>query len=226
MSGPMRTPGRDNVLYCVGLKSDATRSVNSRRQWRSRSQPVATMLLAAALSVTPGVGMRAQRASNRKPPPPAAPLALEIADFASLPITGRPDGTGNNAGSLARLNVMRQEPGPAGRFFVNDLTGPLYILDPRTKSATTYVDFNGRGALHRPVRQTARRTPVWPAASSASSWIRTIAATAASTPSISRRRRCPGRPHRTTRAFAASMSPATRPPRRSRRRARSTTKAC
>ena len=41
---------------------------------------------------------------------------------------------------------MRQEPGPAGRFFVNDLTGPLYILDPRTKSATTYLDFNGRGS--------------------------------------------------------------------------------
>ena len=115
--------------------------------WSRRSQPVATMLLAAALSVTPDVGVRAQRASNRKPPQPTAPLALEIAEFASLPITGRPDGTGNNAGSLARLNVMRQEPGPAGRFFVNDLTGPLYILDPRTKSATTYLDFNGRGAL-------------------------------------------------------------------------------
>ncbi len=105
------------------------------------------MLLAAALSVTPDVGVRAQRASNRQPPQPTAPLALEIAEFASLPITGRPDGTGNNAGSLARLNVLRQEPGPAGRFFVNDLTGPLYILDPRTKSATTYLDFNGRGAL-------------------------------------------------------------------------------
>src|SRR5688572_24381719 len=113
--------------------------------WSSRSQPVATMLLAAALSVTPDGGMRAQRASNRKPPPPAAPLALEIAEFASLPITGRPDGTGNNAGSLARVNVMRQEPGPAGRFFVNDLTGPLYILDRKSGSAARYLDFNGRG---------------------------------------------------------------------------------
>jgi len=71
--------------------------------------------------------------------------ALEISDFRALPITGLADGTGNNAGSLARINVMRQEPGPAGRFFVNDLTGPLYILDRQTGSAARYLDFNGRG---------------------------------------------------------------------------------
>ena len=29
--------------------------------------------------------------------------------------------------------------------FTNDLTGPLYILVRRTKSATTYLDVNGRG---------------------------------------------------------------------------------
>ena len=114
---------------------------------RSRPQPVATILLAAALGAAPGAaGDRAQRATNRKPVAPPAPLALEIADFAPLPITGLPDGTGNNAGSLARINVMRQEPAPAGRFFINDLTGPLYILDPRTKNAITYLDFNGRGS--------------------------------------------------------------------------------
>ena len=89
---------------------------------------------------------------NRKPPQPAAPLALEITDFASLPITGLPDGTGNNAGSLARVNVMRQEPGPAGRFFVNDLTGPLYILD-RTKSADDLPGFQRPRVSHGPVRQ-------------------------------------------------------------------------
>jgi hypothetical protein len=86
----------------------------------------------------------AQRATLRTASPPAG-LALEIGDFASLPITGLPDGSGNNAGALARVNVMRQEPGPAGRLFVNDLTGPLYILDPRTKAASRYLDFNGRG---------------------------------------------------------------------------------
>jgi Glucose / Sorbosone dehydrogenase len=74
-----------------------------------------------------------------------ADIALEISDFATLPVTGLPAGTGNNAGSLARINVMREEPAAAGRLFVNDLTGPLYILDRRTKQATTYLNFNGRG---------------------------------------------------------------------------------
>ena len=53
---------------------------------------------------------------------PDSPLAIDVRDFVTMPMTGLPDGTGNNAGSLARINVMRQEPGGAGRFFVNDLT--------------------------------------------------------------------------------------------------------
>jgi hypothetical protein len=115
--------------------------------WNSRSQPLATALLAAALTVAPGATAdRAQRAVNRKNPAPLTGLAIEVADFAALPITGLPDGMGNNAGSLARINFMRQEPGPPGRFFINDLTGPFYIVDPRTKNATTYLDFNGRGS--------------------------------------------------------------------------------
>jgi Glucose / Sorbosone dehydrogenase len=40
------------------------------------------------------------------------------------------------------VNFMRDEPG-GRRFFVNDLNGPLYILDKRTKQFTTYLDFNG-----------------------------------------------------------------------------------
>ena len=39
---------------------------------------------------------------------------------------------------------MRDEPG-GRRFFVNDLNGPLYILDKQTKTFTTYLDFNGLG---------------------------------------------------------------------------------
>jgi mono/diheme cytochrome c family protein len=39
---------------------------------------------------------------------------------------------------------MRDEPG-SRRFFVNDLNGPLYILDKRTKKFTTYLNFNGAG---------------------------------------------------------------------------------
>lgn len=85
---------------------------------------------------------------GRKDAAPAngpAALALQIADYAALPITGLPDGTGNNAGALARINFLREEPAPTRRFFVNDLNGPLYILDRNTKKATTYLDFNGRG---------------------------------------------------------------------------------
>ena len=65
---------------------------------------------------------------------------------------------------LARDGVGRQrvgqgggfaveEPGGAGRFFVNDLNGPLYIVDKETKKAATYLDFNGLaghpGIFHR-----------------------------------------------------------------------------
>src|SRR5690349_20852377 len=66
-------------------------------------------------------------------PPRGTSPALVIADYAAMPITGTPDGDGNNAGSLARINFLREEPAPAGRLFVNDLTGPLYILDKTTK---------------------------------------------------------------------------------------------
>jgi hypothetical protein len=40
------------------------------------------------------------------------------------------------------VNFLREEPG-GRRFFVNDLNGPLYILDKRSKALTTYLDFNG-----------------------------------------------------------------------------------
>lgn len=39
---------------------------------------------------------------------------------------------------------MREEPGGTGRLFVSDLHGPFYILDRKTGSLTTYLDFNGR----------------------------------------------------------------------------------
>jgi hypothetical protein len=73
--------------------------------------------------------------------------ALRIADYATLPVSGStefPSAT-NNSAYLARANFMAEEPGGGGRFFVNDLNGPLYILDKSTKQFTTYLDFNGRG---------------------------------------------------------------------------------
>src|SRR5437764_20200 len=75
---------------------------------------------------------------------PADEVVLQLADYAAMPITGVPEGEGNNAGALARINFMREEPGPPSRFFVNDLNGPLYVLDRTTKAATTYLDLNGR----------------------------------------------------------------------------------
>jgi hypothetical protein len=81
-------------------------------------------------------------------------LTIEIRDFATMPITGAVAGAGNSAGLLARINFLREEPIPAPkRLFVNDLNGPLYILDKTTKKATIYLDFNGLaghpGMFHR-----------------------------------------------------------------------------
>ena len=72
--------------------------------------------------------------------------ALTIADYATMPMTGStafPSATANSA-YLARPNFMAEEPGGGDRFFVNDLNGPLYVLDKSTKQFTTYLDFNGR----------------------------------------------------------------------------------
>jgi mono/diheme cytochrome c family protein len=72
---------------------------------------------------------------------PTPRLALELQDYAALPITA--DNTdANTRAQLARVNYLRDEPG-GRRFFVNDLNGPLYILDKHTKRFTTYLDFNG-----------------------------------------------------------------------------------
>jgi len=72
-------------------------------------------------------------------------LILEVADYATAPMTGSFSGGTGNPGSLARLNFLRPEPGPAGRFWINDLNGPLYLFDPITRGFTTYLNFNGRG---------------------------------------------------------------------------------
>ncbi len=75
----------------------------------------------------------------------APQLTLELQDFATLPMTGKVDGTGQIMGLLARVNFMHEEPGVSrNRIFVNDLNGPLYILDKQTRKFTTYLNFNGR----------------------------------------------------------------------------------
>ena len=74
---------------------------------------------------------------------PPSRLTLELADYAQMPVTGELTGQ-NTRGQLARVNFLRDEPG-GRRFFVNDLNGPLYIVDKRTKAFATYLDFNGAG---------------------------------------------------------------------------------
>jgi mono/diheme cytochrome c family protein len=72
---------------------------------------------------------------------PTPRRTLELADYVQVPVTGELGGE-LTRGLLARVNFMREEPG-GRRFFVNDLNGPLYILDKQTKKFTTYLDFNG-----------------------------------------------------------------------------------
>jgi hypothetical protein len=82
-----------------------------------------------------------------------AELTLRIADYVNAPKTGATGSasdpiTFGNSVYLARINFMAEEPGGGrGRFFVNDLNGPLYILDQDTKAFTTYLNFNGRDGL-------------------------------------------------------------------------------
>lgn len=75
--------------------------------------------------------------------PASAQMVVELADFAEAPITGQFGGAAN-LWPLARINVMRPEPGRPNRLFVADLNGPLYILDRESKGFTTYLDLNGR----------------------------------------------------------------------------------
>lgn len=75
----------------------------------------------------------------------SAQVTLRVSDYSVMPVTGTVDGPGNS-GSLARVNVLREEPGGRKRFFISDLNGPLYILDTTTRKQTEYLNFNGRGA--------------------------------------------------------------------------------
>src|SRR5215471_5221730 len=75
-------------------------------------------------------------------------VTLDLRDYVEFPITGRVDGKGQTDGLLARINSVREEPGGAARLFVNDLNGPLYILDKTTRRITPYLDFNGREGHH------------------------------------------------------------------------------
>jgi len=70
--------------------------------------------------------------------------SLQVVDYATMPQTGIVGG-GTNQGYMARVNFLADDPSDSNRFFVNDLNGPLYILDKQTKAFTTYLNFNGTG---------------------------------------------------------------------------------
>ena len=89
-----------------------------------------------AVAANKSVTVAAAPASDTKPKP-----ILQLTDYVQMPITA--DNTDNSTrAELARVNFLRDEPG-GRRFFVNDLNGPLYILDKQTKQFTKYLDFNG-----------------------------------------------------------------------------------
>ena len=101
-----------------------------------------SVIATAALCVALCVSLTAARPLGVQPAPR---LTLQLEDYASLPVTA--DNSNNNTRALlARVNYMRDEPGGRRRFFVNDLNGPLYILDKQTRNFTVYLDFNGAGA--------------------------------------------------------------------------------
>ena len=92
-----------------------------------RAKLIAVWMLVWALAPLPA--LHAQQAH----------LTFELAEYVRMPITGTIGGA-NTLGQLARVNFLRDEPG-GRRFFVNDLNGPLYILDKKSKTLTTYLDF-------------------------------------------------------------------------------------
>jgi hypothetical protein len=72
--------------------------------------------LSLALAGCAVLGLVTGLSALRSGPRAAAGLTLDLTDFATMPVTGSPTGTGNGA-SLARVNVMREEPGGTGRLF-------------------------------------------------------------------------------------------------------------
>jgi Glucose / Sorbosone dehydrogenase len=75
--------------------------------------------------------------------------SLRLENFATVPITGStvsPAVPSSNTEYLARINFMAENPSNSDQFFVNDLNGPLYILDRQTKQFSQYLNFNGTGS--------------------------------------------------------------------------------
>jgi hypothetical protein len=71
--------------------------------------------------------------------------SLRVEDYATAPITGSTafPAPSANQSYLARLNFMAEDPTNSNQLWVNDLNGPLYMLNRQTKQLTEYLNFNG-----------------------------------------------------------------------------------
>jgi len=67
---------------------------------------------------------------------------LRVEDYATAPQTGIVGG-GTNQGYMARLNFLAEDPTNSNQMWVNDLNGPLYIMNRESKAFTQYLNFNG-----------------------------------------------------------------------------------
>ena len=74
--------------------------------------------------------------------PAQGTVTVQLQDYAAVPQSGVLASSTGNASYVARVNFLREEPGPgANRFFVNDLNGRLYLLNKTTREFTPYLDF-------------------------------------------------------------------------------------
>lgn len=99
-------------------------------------------IIAFVRSIKNAPGATIGNSSEEKSATVTEGLTLELKDFIELPITG--DMTNDRVtGVLARGGVLKGEPGNVNRLFINDLNGPLYIYDKKSKELKTYLNFNG-----------------------------------------------------------------------------------
>lgn len=69
-----------------------------------------------------------------------------LTDYIAMPATG--DFAAKDARSqIARINFLVEEPG-RGRLLIGDSSGPLYLVDKRTRKVVPYINFNGSGTAN------------------------------------------------------------------------------
>ena len=121
------------------MSASASAVAGSDRVMTKRRAAAGTVLLASWLP-----GSQARKARSRR-----RGWRWSWRTTPSMPITA--DNTDENTrAQLARVNFLRDEPG-GRRFFVNDLNGPLYILDKQTKTVHDLSRFQRRRRTAGPV---------------------------------------------------------------------------